>query len=52
MANSSAMHSTMTVKKSTAGRRRHLKQMQERILNKLETGWHNSYEPNLGSFNE
>ena len=33
-------------------RKRSIKILEGQLLNKLETGWSNSYEPNLGSFSD
>ena len=45
---------TLTVNKpkGMGPRKRSIKLLEHQLLNKLETGWQNSYEPNLGSFSE
>ena len=48
----------MQVRKSIHGsgllsRKRVQRQIvEDKLLNKLESGWHNAYEPNLGSFSD
>ena len=47
-----AQNTSLTVKRGMGPRKRSIKILEGQLLNKLETGWSNSYEPNLGSFSD
>ena len=43
--------STISVKKGMP-RNRSIKQLEDKLLNRLEGGWSNSYDQNVGSFSD